>query len=78
MKNFTFAIVLLVMGSCSNGNDPVADAKKYCRCIEKAQDDILEKMPECFEIHEEILEKYKENEEDLSLVKDKMKACSMQ
>ena len=78
MRRYTFAIVLLVMGSCTNSNDPVADAKKYCRCIEKAKGNETSKMPECFDLYDENLDKYKEDEENLDIVKKRMRECSIE
>ena len=78
MRKYTFAIVLLVMGGCSNENDPVTDAKKYCRCIEKAKGNETHKMNECIDMYNEVIEKYEEQEEKLEVAESRMRECSIE
>lgn len=58
------------------GDDPVSDAKKYCRCMEKAEQETVKNVPECFKIYNEVQEKYKEQKKKLKIVNRRMEKCS--
>lgn len=75
-KGFIIIVLAITAGACSRGDDPVSDAKKYCRCLEKAEQGPVTDMPKCFEIYDELKEKYAEKPEDWKVMEERMKECS--